>query len=239
MHADVPGSPTEAAFAKIKNAPDNAAMRAFVAATNKMSAELQLSREEAARWKVGDGTLAGAVGDFWINVLTGRARAFASGGTSGLAPYDHTGNAVRAGEELNGLLREQGKIRKQFAGLLDSTGIGRGGGSLKPELYWEMLNVEDMGVASLGAFYGRASGGGAQAADVFYYASGSYYATLALYQMWPVEVNGKASTLVWRGDMISSASLATLRGVEKLGSESAMMKDVAKSITLFRKDSAR
>jgi hypothetical protein len=57
--------------------------------------------------------------------------------------------------------------------------------------------------------------------------------------MWPVTVNGKTSTLVWRGDMISSASLATLRGVEKLGSESAMMKDVAKSITLFRKDSAR
>ena len=239
LHADVPGSPTEAAFAKIKNAPDNAAMRAFVAATNKMSADLQLSREEAARWKPGDGTLAGAVGDFWITVLTGRARAFASGGTSALAPYDHTGNAVRAGEELNGLLREQGKIRKQFAGLLDSTGIGRGSGSLKPELYWEMLNVEDMGVASLGAFYGRASGGGAQAADVFYYASGGYYATLALYQMWPVEVNRKASTLVWRGDMISSASLATLRGVEKLGSESTMMKDVAKSIILFRKDSAR
>ena len=155
MHADVPGSPTEAAFAKIKQAPDNAAMRAFVAATNKMSADLQLSREEAAWWKPGDGTLAGAIGDFWINVLTGRARAFASGGTSALAPYNHTGNAIRAGEELNGLLREQAKIRKQFAGFLDSTGIGRGSGSLKPELYWEMLNVEDMGVASLGAFYGR------------------------------------------------------------------------------------
>ena len=239
MHSDVPGSPTEAAFAKIKSAPDNAAMRAFVAATNKMSSELQLSREEAARWKPGDGTLAGAVGDFWITVLTGRARAFASGGMSALASYDHTGNAIRAGDELNGLLREQGKIRKQFAGFLDSTGIGRSGSSLKPELYWEMLNVEDMAVASLGAFYSRATGGGAQAADVFYYASGGYYATLTLYQMWPVEVKGKASTLVWRGDMISSASLATLRGVEKLGSESAMMKDVAKSITLFRKDSAR
>src|SRR5438105_15918079 len=101
-----------------------------------MSAELQLSREEAGRWKPGDGTLTGAVGDFWITVLTGRAQAFASGGTSALAPYDHTGNAVRAGEELNGLLREQGKIRTQFAALRDMTGIGRGSGSLKPELYW-------------------------------------------------------------------------------------------------------
>src|SRR6266403_3489067 len=239
LHGDLPGSPSEAAFAKLKSAPDNGPVRALANATAKLANELQLSREEAAKWKGGNGALSGAGGDFWIGVLAGRARAFSSGGTATQPPYDHAGAAVRPGDELNGLLREQGKIRKQFAGLLDSTGIGRGSGSLRPELYWEMLNVEDMGVASLGAFYGRASGGGAQAADVFYYASGSYYATLALYQMWPVEVNGKASTLVWRADMISSASLATLRGVEKLGSESAMMKDVAKSITLFRKDSAR
>jgi hypothetical protein len=56
--------------------------------------------------------------------------------------------------------------------------------------------------------------------------------------MWPVSVDGKASTLVWRGDMISSASLASLHGVERLGSESAMMKDISKAITLFRRDTA-
>jgi hypothetical protein len=239
LHSDLPGLPTEAAFAKIKSAPDIPPVRAFVAATLKMSNDLQLSREEGAKWKGGEGTLSGAVGDFWMSVLAGRARTFLSGGTSALPPYDYTGNAVRAGDELNGLLREQGKIRKQFAGLLESTGIGRGAGSLKPELYWEMLNVEDAAAAALGAFYGRTTGGGAQAADTFYYASGGFYAGLTLYQMWPVDISGRASTLVWRGDMIASSSLAALHGVEKLASESAMMKDVAKSIILFRKDSAR
>jgi hypothetical protein len=73
---------------------------------------------------------------------------------------------------------------------------------------------------------------------VLYYASGGYYVALTLYQMWPVSVDGKASTLVWRGDMISSASLASLHGVERLGSESAMMKDISKAITLFRRDTA-
>jgi hypothetical protein len=53
-----------------------------------------------------------------------------------------------------------------------------------------------------------------------------------------VDVNGKPHTLIWRGDMVSSASLADLHGVEKLGSESAMMKDIAKSIALFRRESA-
>jgi len=239
LHGDLPGSPSEAAFARLKSAPDNGPVRALANATGKMANELQLSREEAAKWKGGNGALSGAGGDFWIGVLAGRARAFSSGGTSAQPPYDHAGPAVRSGDELNGLLREQGKIRKQFAGLLDSTGIGRGAGSLKPDLYWELLNADDVAVATLGAFYSRNAGGNVQAADTFYYASGGFYATLTLHQMWPVDVNGKPHTLVWRGDMVSSASLADLHGVEKLGSESAMMKDIAKSIALFRRERAR
>jgi len=73
---------------------------------------------------------------------------------------------------------------------------------------------------------------------VLYYASGGYYVALTLYQMWSVNVEGKPSTLVWRGDMISAASLASLHGVERLASESAMMKDILKAVTLFRRDTS-
>lgn len=238
LHGDLPASPTESAFAKIKSAPNNGAIRAFVAATSKMANDLQLSKDEAARWKGGDAALSGAGGDFWMGVLAGRARAFSSGGTSALLPYDHSGSAIRAGDELNGLLREQSKIRKQFSSFLDGTGIGRGAGG-KPDLYWELNNTDNVAVATLGAFYSRNASDGVQAADVFYYASGSYYAALTLYQMWPVNVNGQASTLIWRGDMVSSATLAELHGVEKLGSESAMMKDVGRTIARFRKSAGR
>jgi hypothetical protein len=239
LHGDLPASPSESAFAKLKSAPDNGPVRVLANATAKMANDLQLSREEAAKWKGGNGAFSSAGGDFWISVLAGRARAFSSGGTSAQPPYDHASPAVRAGDELNGLLREQAKIRKQFAGLLESTGVGRGAGSLKPDLYWELLNADDVAVATLGAFYSRSTGGTAQAADTFYYASGGYYVTLTLHQLWPVDVNGKPHTLIWRGDMVSSASLSDLHGVEKLGSESAMMKDIAKSIALFRRESAR
>jgi len=93
---------------------------------------------------------------------------------------------------------------------------------------------------TLGASYNRGgSNGTQQAADVLYYASGGYYVAVTLYQFWPVTANGKPSTLVWRGDMISSASLADLHGVERLGSESAMMKDIARAVALFRKDMGR
>lgn len=239
LHGDLPSSPSAVNFAKLKSVPDNSGTRAFVAATNKMSNDLQLSKAEAAKWKGGEGTLATTVGEFWMEVLAGRARTFANGGSAGLAPYDHSGNAIRASEEMNGLLREQGKLRKQFAGFLENTGIGRGAGSIRPDLYWELLDVDDAAVASLGAFYGKTGGEGLQAAETYYYASGGYYANITLYQLWPVDVNGRASTLVWRGDMISSSSLSSLHGVEKLASESAMMKEVGKTVTLFRKDVAR
>jgi hypothetical protein len=243
LHSDLPSNPTAANFEQLKNAPGNSSVRSFVAATQKLGPELQISREEAKKFPAGAGGGGGAmpapVAAFWADVLAARAKSFVSGGMSAQPPYDHAGPSVKASEEVNGLLREQGKIRNQFSGLLGATGIGRGAGSLKPELYWELLDVDDQGVVTLGASYNRGGEGGTyQTADVLYYASGGYYVALTLYQMWPVTVDGKASTLVWRGDMISAASLGTLHGVERLGSESVMMKNITKAVTFFRRDTS-
>jgi hypothetical protein len=242
LHSDLPSSPTAANFEKLKNAPDNGPVRALVAATQKLSPDLQISQAEAKKFSAGSagggGAMPASVVAFWADVLSSRTKSFVSGGTSGQPPYDHSGKAIRASDELNGLLREQGKIQRQFSGFLGATGI-RGAGSLGPALYWELLDVDDQGVVTLGADYNRAGGGGTyQAADVLYYASGGYYVALTLYQMWPVTVDGKPSTLVWRGDMISAPSLASLHGVERLGSESVMMKQISKAVTLFRRDTS-
>jgi hypothetical protein len=243
LHSDLPSSPTPANFEKLRNAPSNAAVRSFVAATQKLGPGLQISKEEAKKFSAGTGggggTIPGPVAAFWADVLTARTKSFVSGGMSAEPAYDHAGPSVRASDEVNGLLREQGKIRNQFSGLIGATGIGRGAGSLKPELYWELLEADDQGVVTLGASYSRGGAGGTyQAADVLYYASGGYYVALTLYQLWPVTVDGKPSTLVWRGDMISAASLGTLHGVERLGSESVMMKNITKAVTLFRRDTS-
>jgi hypothetical protein len=242
LHSDLPPNPSTANFDRLKNAPDNAPVRSFVAATQKMSSNLQISKEEAQKFSAASGGETGgvmppAVFAFWADVLTGRTKAFMSGGMTTEPSYSHMGSSVRASDEVNGLLREQDKIRRQFSGLLDATGIGRGAGSLKPELYWELVDVDDQGVVTLGASYSRnGSSGTYQAADVLYYASGGYYVALTLHQLWPVTVDGKPSTLVWRGDMISSAELASLHGVERLGSESVMMKNISKAVTAFRRD---
>jgi hypothetical protein len=234
LHGDLPTSPgPEDFFPKLDKAPDNSSVRALVEATKKMSRDLQISRDEAKRLS------AGSVVAFWSDLLASRAKSFVSGGTSAQPPYDYGGQTIRAGDDVNGLLKQQDKIRRQFSGFLGNTGIGRGAGSISPELYWELLDVDDQGVLTLGASYYRPGPEGTyQAADMLYYASGGYYVALTLYQMWPVNVEGKASTLVWRGDMISAASLASLHGVERLASESAMMKDISKAVTLFRRDTS-
>src|SRR5947208_7410661 len=173
LHSDLPGNPSAANFSKLQNAPYNGPVRSFVSATQKMSPELQISKDEAKKFSpagAGGGAMPAAVAKLWSDVLAARTHSFSSGGTSAQPPYDHAGQAVRVSDELNGLLRQQEKIRRQFSGFLGNTGIGRGAGSLSPELYWELLDVDDQGVVSLGAYYNRGGAGGSyQAADALYY----------------------------------------------------------------------
>ncbi len=199
-------------FSRLNNLPSDGAVQWLKDATEKKSNELQISREEAAK--------SGAFAQFWSGILSARSSA----GVFDQPSYDHTGKNIRPGEEVNSMLAQQGKIRQRFSGV-----IGSGG-----EKYWELLDVDKKGVLTLGASFTK----GMQSADVLYYASGGYYAAITLYQFWPVEVDGKSSTLVWRGDLVSSAELADLRGVERLGSESALIRDVARSVRALRSDSS-
>ena len=165
LHSDLPSNPGPASFERLKNAPGNASVRSFVAATQKLSPELQISKEEAKRFSAatgagGGGVIPPAVVAFWTDVLTARTKSFVSGGMAAEPPYDHAGPSVRASDEVNGLLRDQGKIRQQFSGLLGATAIGRGAGSLPAELYWELLDANDQGVVTLGASYSRGGAGG-------------------------------------------------------------------------------
>lgn len=234
LHADLPAAPIAANFARLNSPPDNSAVQALKAATNKMSPELQVSRAEAQKFAAGQSVFA-----FWSDLLAKRAQDFVTGGAAREASYDRTGSAVQPGQELAGLVRQEGKVNRQFGGFLGATGLIGGKGSLSPDLYWELLEVEDEGVLTLGASYTRSTTGGAQIADGLYYASGGYNVALTLYQLWPVEVGGRPSTLVWRGDFISANSLGDLHGIERLASESAMRKDILKAATVFQRDSSR
>jgi hypothetical protein len=235
LHGDIRAKASAADFASLGKPPGSGAVKALVAATQKLpdKGSLQLSTAEAQAFPKSPG-LSG-----WTSILTQRASVFSGRGLAGQPPYEPGKGTIRAADEVSRLLREQPKIRAQFRSLIEATALGGGTGSIPPQHYWELFDVDGLGAVSLGAAYAKESGDTAQMADLQYYASGGYYVYFALYQMWQTTIDGRPATLVWRGDSIASESLGELRGVEKMGSGAAMMAEVKKAISLFLKDAAR
>ncbi|MEA3211029.1 MAG: hypothetical protein QOE70_4086 [Chthoniobacter sp.] len=246
LHGDLSTKPAPDEFRKLGGAPANSAVKSFVAATQKIeggATELQMSLAEAKAFNKeaagpAGGSIPAAVSAFWINLLQQRASTFLANGLGRLPPYETTGEAVRPGDEIARLLKEAGKVRGQFTAIIDATPLGGGKGSLTPKPYWELFDVEGQAAACLGAVYSRPAGAAVQMVDAQYYCSKGFYALVSLYQLWPITVAGQDATLVWRGDLISAHELGELRGVERMGSGSAMMRATQKAIDSLQRDAA-
>lgn len=244
LHGDLPQKPAPGDFSKLAAAPENRAVRELITATQKLpyKGDLQLSSEDTQAFTKasGDGsphgTFPAAVYAFWSRILAQRTADFAARGLGGLPPYEFGNQSAHVSDEVSRLLKEQPKVRVQFRDLINQTPLGGGTGSLPPSCYWELFDVEGQAALSLGVSYSKVDGDTAQLLDMQYYSSGGYFTFLTLYQMWPIIINGRAATLVWRGDSIASLSLSDLHGVERMGSSAAMMKEVQKTIGFFQKD---
>ena len=241
LHSDLPAKPAPDDFRKLAAAPSSGAVKTLAAATEKLDPAkpaLYLSADEAksfgkapaAAW---GGPLGGATGGFWSSLLATRAQAFSAGGVARQPAYFWKGESISAADELARLLKEVPKVRAQFSGL--AAALSGGGAPAKSAHYWELSDIEGQAAFSLGATLEKATASGTQTADVQYYASGGYFVLVTFSQMWPVE----GGTLVWRGDLIASPALGELRGMERMGSSAAMMKEVKQYISAFLKDSSR
>jgi hypothetical protein len=245
LHGEISASPTPAQFQKVATAPANSAVKWLASATEKLAGgtgDLQLSAAESKTFKPVDGrggAFPSDVASFWSTVLFQRASAFLSGGLTRLPPYEFKGETIRTSEEVARLIKGASKVRGQFSSLIDATPLGGGKGSLAPSPYWEMFDVEGEAAFNLGALYYRPAPASWQVVEIQYYASGGYYTLLTFYQMWPVTVGGQECTLVWRVDLMSSAALASLHGVERMGSSTAMMRETQKSIKSLLDDASK
>jgi hypothetical protein len=245
IQGDVSGRGNPGDFQGLASVRSNSSVKAFVDATLKLpqdAAKFELSNSELKMFSPGgsgDGGMPASVVTFWSKVLAGRAQSFNSGGLGAEAPYETAGSPVRVGEEVSRLIQESGNVRSHFGSLISSTPIGGGRGSGPNSQSWQMFDADGIAALSLTASYGKPAGDGWQAADLQYYASGAVYAVLTFYQMWPVKVDNQDATLVWRVDMTSAEQLGELRGVERLGSGAAMMREIQKSVKAFLRDNSR
>ena len=248
LHTDLSARPTAAEFQKLGAAPANSSVKSFAAATQKLgsgSSDLQLSNADAKAFASqspaapAGGALPPKVAAFWSGILVQRAQAFLSGGAARLPPYETAGETIRPGDEIARLLKDAAKVRGQFSALIDANPLTGSKAAPGQAGYWEMFDVEGTAAVNLGALLTRSGRDGWQALDGQYYSSGGYYVLLTFYQLWPVKIAGQDCTLVWRGDLISAAALATLHGVERMGSSTAMMRETKKSIESLLKDAAK
>jgi hypothetical protein len=235
LHHDFSSHPTLADFTL--PLPGNSAVRKLQSVTEKLPSmdDLQLSKAEAAAFKSSGGDFH----NFWTDVLFKRASVFVQHGLSGQPTYDGPDGSVRVGEEVGRLLKEQPNVRAAFRPLIEKSPLGGGSGSLPLASYWELINEEGEGAFTLGAACSTESASSAQLLDLQYYASTGFYVYVTLYQMWPVTVDGKAATLVWRVDSISTLSVADLGPTERMGSGSAMRGEIQRIIGFFQKDTGQ
>ncbi len=240
QHVDLPRRPSAQDFQGIASAPKNRSVEKFVTATEKLNPErpeLQMSAAEAkSAGKFSGGGKGGMPADvsaFWINLMHNRATAFAASGLVGQPAYAGRSGNANPREEAAQLLGERPAIRKQFSALA-ATMTGGGGGN--PALFYELFDVEGRAALSLGATYSRAAGENVQSGTMQFYSSDGFFVLLSLSQMWPVQSDGKTETLVWRTDLLSSAQLGDLRGIERSGASVAMRKEIQKNISAMAKD---
>ena len=151
---------------------------------------------------------------YWTALLRKQAVDFQSGGLEALAPYSAAdGKSIAGKDEAAQLLQELPKLKRYFAPILKSSGIGS-----RPSdaaCYWEFVAEEDNPSLILGAVTTTPANGGWQALDLQYYASSGFIVGMTFYQLWPIRVGGTDCTLVWRCNAVSAPEVATLGEVER------------------------
>jgi len=243
-------------FERLAFDPEKKPMRRLVERTleaNPDKADIQLSFNEFAQLQkcLTDAGIKGtsstgkneleAAKRFWDGFLANRWQQFQQGGFEALSPYDASRAKYVVNSEIQSLLADEQKIVKRFEEFLVKTPfLSKSSPPPKPVInYWALSDVQGTANISMGAFYAEAFPDHWKMADVTYYASSDYFTSMVLYELWPVTVDGRESTLVWRLDMVSAPKLAFTKGVDQMVYGGVLLQEVKKVVRAFQKDAAK
>jgi hypothetical protein len=233
-------------FLNLSLSPDNRSQRWLLeqsAAPLGRNFALNLTRAEASQLAQHVKTRPGpqSISAGWAEILLGRARLFQSQGFSGIPPYELGGQTVKPETQLQAMLRERPLVAQEFAPLLQDCGVlgEKRTGTAQPYYYWALYDANRRATLALGALYLLPVGEGYQLLDAEYYVSGTYYTFVTLYEVWPLQVQGKPGALIWRGDFFCAPPLAYTRGAERLAYGAFMLQELKKTIRSFQNDVQR
>jgi hypothetical protein len=240
LHRPLPAHPTVNDFSGLNDLPDNGSVNNMVKATYNYTAgsdSLQLNQGEAQTVAAlhGQSQSKAQIVSVWSQILAGRVSDYLNGAV-GNVNYTSNSGQILPLSEARALLRSDPKIFQEFHPMLSGTPTYNAHRTAPSQLYYECFDIENTACFGTGAVYQTASPATIQHADVEYFVSSGIYASVELEQLWPVTINGKAGTLVWRADMVSTANVAYLHGTERLASGMLMLQDVKQAVDAFRSE---
>ena len=171
--------------------------------------------------------------EFWKKILASRDKALAAGGLNALPHFSaaYIDMSIRA--ELDGLMKLAPKVAAHFQPLLGArpfAGDGNPADVIVP--YWQENLVRGHTTVHNGFLCAQKRSTSWQLADCTYFTSDTYFMSITLYELFPVE-NG---TVVWQIDFVSAPFRSYLGGADRFFAGKEMVKESAKAIQLFRRD---
>lgn len=172
------------------------------------------------------------VSDFWKKILAARNEAVASGGLKALPRFSSSNIDIFT--EFKGLMKLAPAISSHFEPLLSTKPFnGKASDEIAP--YWQQTFVRGHTTLHSGFLSVHKGPTSWQVADCTYFTSDTYFMSLTLYELFPID-NG---TLVWQIDFVAAPFRSYLGGTDRFFAGSQMVKETAQTIRLFRADVER
>jgi hypothetical protein len=168
----------------------------------------------------------------WRQVLSSRAAALARGGLAAVPAYG-SDRKISPLSELRGLLGLAPKALHHFESIINSRPF-KLDGKLPSETvpYWEGYVAHQHTTLQLGLFAAQKSENSWQLINCVYYPSDTYFMSIDLYQLWPVE----DGTLVWQVSFVSALFRSYLGGFDRFVAGKLQAEETTRTIREFRSE---
>ncbi len=166
----------------------------------------------------------------WQEILRRRHEALARGGLAAVPPY-RADKSISPVSEFRGLLTLAPKAARHFEGVTQAQPIVAGGKPASEAVgYWEAVKVRDHTTLQLAFFAAQKARDSWQLVNCIYYPSDTYFMSIELIQLWPVE----GGTLVWQVNFVSAPFRTYLGGVDRYVAGKQMTDETLDTIKTFR-----
>ena len=190
--------------------------------------DLHLTKEEAALLR----QKSMGPSEAWRGFLRSRSEALARGGLDAVGPYG-SDESISPGSEFRGLLTLAPKAALHFRPITGAWPMASAGEPATETVgFWESFKVRDHNILQLGLFAARKGSDSWQLINCIYYPSDTYFMSLDLFQLWPVD----GGTLVWQVGFASAPFRSYLGGIDRFIAGKLMTDATLDTIAAFRSD---